>query len=69
MAVDLGDIAKEIIVVNDGSTDNSKEIIDRALDDHDVIVVHHSLINLGKGAAVRYGFDDGDRRHCYYPRC
>jgi glycosyltransferase involved in cell wall biosynthesis len=57
IAVQLEGIQKEIIVVNDGSSDSSKEIIDRAsLENEENMLIHHSLINLGKGAAVRYGF-------------
>jgi glycosyltransferase involved in cell wall biosynthesis len=57
IAVQLDGIQKEIIVVNDGSSDSSKEIIDRAsLENEENMLIHHSLINLGKGAAVRYGF-------------
>jgi len=61
VAVKLDDIEKEIIVVNDGSTDNSRQMIDQATLEHvaheHVFLTHHSLINLGKGAAVRYGFE------------
>jgi glycosyltransferase involved in cell wall biosynthesis len=54
-AVNLGEIEKEIIVVNDGSTDSTKQEIDKALLATPGLV-HHSLLNFGKGAAVRYGF-------------
>ena len=58
IAVQLEGVQKEIIVVNDGSTDSSKEIIDRAsLENAENFLIHHSLINLGKGAALRYGFE------------
>lgn len=47
-AVGLG---KEIIIVNDGSTDGTKEILNR-ISDENVKIIHHSQ-NLGKGAAIR----------------
>ncbi len=57
VAVDLDSIQKEIIICDDGSTDGSVEIIEREQLAHgDVVKVHTSAINLGKGAAVRFGF-------------
>lgn len=45
------DLDKEIIIINDGSTDESKEILDKIRDEN-IKVMHHSQ-NLGKGAAIR----------------
>jgi dolichol-phosphate mannosyltransferase len=55
-AVDLGDIEKEVIIADDGSTDATAAIIDahRYIRDG-LIQLHHNPINLGKGAAVRLG--------------
>lgn len=56
LAVDLGDIRKEIVVCDDGSVDGSNTIIEREREAHsDVVRAHTSIINLGKGAAVRFG--------------
>jgi glycosyltransferase involved in cell wall biosynthesis len=55
--VELGNIDKEIIVADDGSTDLSAQIIAQKQEDSEIIKVHTSLINLGKGAAIRYGLD------------
>jgi glycosyltransferase involved in cell wall biosynthesis len=55
--VDL-QLEKEIIVSDDGSTDRSVEIIERERRTlGEMIKVHTSIINLGKGAAIRQGFE------------
>jgi glycosyltransferase involved in cell wall biosynthesis len=56
-ALDFGPgVEKEIIVVNDGSSDGTRA----ALSPYDAgqagVRVHHSPVNLGKGASVRIGF-------------
>jgi glycosyltransferase involved in cell wall biosynthesis len=49
------DIDKELLVVNDGSTDGTREAL-RRFEGQPRITVHHSPVNLGKGASVRIGF-------------
>lgn len=55
-AVDLGDIQKEIIISDDGSTDGTPAAVDRLQTAHaEIVRVYTSPTNLGKGAAVRLG--------------
>ena len=54
-AVDLGEIAKEIIVVDDASTDGSADILKMEADST-IKVLHHAK-NMGKGAAIRTGLE------------
>lgn len=49
-------VNKEVIIVDDGSTDHTREILrDRKATNSEIKIVHHSVINIGKGAAVRIG--------------
>ena len=58
-AIDLP-VAREIIVINDGSTDGTREVLDTtgARDSGSGIRIIHVHPNAGKGAAIRRGFDE-----------
>ncbi len=53
LCLDIPGKKLEIIVVNDGSTDATKNYVE-SLDDPRLVTIHHDT-NLGKGAAVRAG--------------
>ncbi len=56
LAVDVGALEREVLVVNDGSTDETANNIDASPWRADAAVrVFDNPINLGKGAAVRLG--------------
>ncbi|MCL4846024.1 MAG: glycosyltransferase family 2 protein [Acidobacteria bacterium] len=55
-AVDLGEIEKEVIIADDGSTDATASLVDAHRYIREGLVqIRHNPINLGKGAAVRLG--------------
>jgi glycosyltransferase involved in cell wall biosynthesis len=63
LAVDLGGIEREILIVNDGSDDETQSNIDASKwRGNPVIRTFDNPINLGKGAAIRHGlrFATGD---------
>jgi glycosyltransferase involved in cell wall biosynthesis len=49
----------ELIIVNDGSSDNTGQLADRFAQDKDNVYVIHHLINCGLGQTLRTGFE-----HC-----
>src|SRR5436190_542026 len=53
-AVKAVDLSKEIIVVDDFSTDGTREVL-KAINDPEIKVLFHDM-NKGKGAALRTGF-------------
>ena len=55
-AVELPDIEKEIIVIDDGSIDGSREILEDEAQAGDLVTLYHEQ-NRGKGAAVRTGIE------------
>ena len=64
IAVNLGTIKKEIIIVNDCSKDDTKGAIERFISSHlqtDIKLINHE-VNKGKGAAIHSGikFASGD---------
>src|SRR6266536_5383755 len=53
-AVDLGDVEKEIVLVDDFSTDGTRDVL-REQEQRGDVKLHLLSRNMGKGAAVREG--------------
>jgi glycosyltransferase involved in cell wall biosynthesis len=49
-------IPKELVMVNDKSTDNTPALLDKIAKEYDNVRVFHQPKNMGKGAALREGF-------------
>jgi glycosyltransferase involved in cell wall biosynthesis len=55
LAIDLP-IAREVVVVNDGSTDGTRAALDEVAPRPGVLQIVHAARNGGKGSAIREGF-------------
>lgn len=53
-AVDLGSVEKEIIIVDDGSTDGTRDILKKLESERNCKVIYHEK-NKGKGGAMKTG--------------
>jgi len=56
----------EVIVVDDGSSDGTPEIIDSLARSNARIKAVHHPVNMGYGAAVRTGFDNASKELVFY---
>jgi glycosyltransferase involved in cell wall biosynthesis len=52
------DVSKEIVIVDDGSTDGTPEILKSLADRYPEVRLFHQPRNLGKGAAIRRGIQE-----------
>jgi glycosyltransferase involved in cell wall biosynthesis len=50
-----GGMTRELIIVNDGSTDGTGAVLTELGERYPSIVQHHSAVNAGKGSALRIG--------------
>lgn len=55
-AVEIPDVEKEIVLVDDASTDGSREILKRLEAERSDLKIYFHLVNQGKGASLRDGF-------------
>lgn len=55
LAVDLGGLGRELVIVDDGSKDGTRDYLDTLREHADFQIIFHEK-NQGKGAALRSGF-------------
>lgn len=58
LEVDLKDIQREVVVVDDGSKDKTVDILNKLSQQFPEIKVYQQPVNMGKGAALRRGFQE-----------
>jgi glycosyltransferase involved in cell wall biosynthesis len=56
LTIDLP-VAREILVVNDGSTDGTRAVLDGMAERPGTLRIVHAAVNGGKGRAIRTGFE------------
>ena len=54
LGADFGEFSREVVVVNDGSSDRTREVLKKFQETRGVQIIHRE-VNSGKGAAVRDG--------------
>lgn len=55
LSVDLAPVERELVIVDDGSSDGTRAFLESLRDHEDIQVIFHQ-VNRGKGAALRTGF-------------
>ncbi len=58
LAADIGDLEREVVVVDDFSTDGTRELLGEIENEFKGVVVHYHDKNMGKGAALRTGYQN-----------